>query len=112
MAKPPPITEEQVPHLMEMWTLGPWHFTEWRDFDGNEPTTWYRFGPRDHRPTGHDDRYKSIGEAMLVAAASQYEVEQTEAQWTAFMCARLIGMHQYDGNEWVHQPPLVSVYDA
>jgi hypothetical protein len=106
MAKSPPITEDQIPDLMEMWTLGPWHFTEWRDFDGDEPTTWYRFGPRDHRPTYHDDRYKSLGEAMLVAVAERYE-GAPESTWTAFMCARLIGMHHYDGGEWVHRDPPI-----
>lgn len=112
MAKSPPFTEDQVPQLVEMWGLGPWHFTQWTDFDGDQPETWYRFGPVPGRVTAHDDRYRSLGEAMLVAVAADYETDQAEATWTAFMCARLIGMHAYDGLEWVHQPPTVAHGDA
>lgn len=112
MAKSPPFTEETKPMLVSLTALGPWHFTVWHDFDGDEPTLWHRFTPRDQRPTFHDDRYASLGEAMLVAVASLYEIEHAEATWTAFMCARLIGMHQYDGVEWVHQNPIRDMWDA
>lgn len=106
MAKSPPFTEDNQPRLMAMWTLGPWSFTQWTDFDGDKPEVWFRFTPESQRMTAHDDRYKSLGEAMLVAVAEQYE-GAAESTWTAFMCARLIGMHQYDGGEWVHQDPPV-----
>lgn len=108
----PLVTEDNQPELLEMWPLGPWLFTQWRDFDSGEAETWYRFKPRDQRPTWHDARYRSLGEAMLVAVASLYEVEPAEAQWNAFACARLVGMHHFDGIEWAHRDPLVTVYDA
>lgn len=112
MAKSPPVTEDQRPEIWERWDVGPWQFTQWRDYDSGEPVNWYRFGPVRDRVTAHDARYKSLGEAMLVAVASQYEVDRTEAQWTAFMCARTIGMHQYDGDEWVYRDPFVRHRDA
>jgi hypothetical protein len=112
MAKSPPATEDNKPELWERWDLGPWQFTQWRDYDSGEPETWYRFGPVRERVTALDDRYRSLGEAMLVAVASQYEVEQVEAQSTAFMCARLIGMHHFDGIEWAHRGPLVKYLDV
>lgn len=102
----PPFEEETKPELLEKWEVGPWQFTLWRDFDGDKPEEWYRFGRVQQRVTFHDDRYKSLGEAMLVAVAEQYEAA-SEATWTAFMCARLIGMHQFDGDEWVHQDPPI-----
>lgn len=107
VTRSPGFTEETKPELLERWEVGPWWFTQWRDFDGDKPEMWYRFGSKDERVTIHHDRYKSLGEAMLVAVAGAYEVEQAESTWTAFMCARLVGMHQYDGGEWVHQDPPI-----
>jgi hypothetical protein len=107
MAKSPPATEDAKPEIWERWNLGPWQFTQWRDYDSGEPEMWYRFGPVRERVTAHEDRYRSLGEAMLVAVAEDYETDVAEATWTAFMCARLIGMHVYDGDEWVYQPPRV-----
>lgn len=101
--------------MVEYWVLGPWQVCQWRyvpanpSFDGDE---WFTINPIDELPDEDHARCSSLYEAMLVVVAKQYigsGVEDTGEAWAlAFGFARQIGMHRWDGEEWVHTRPTAE----
>ena len=98
--------------MVEYWVLGDWQVTQWRYIPANpldDGEEWFTINQADVLADPDHARCSSLYEAMLVVVAKQYigsGVEDTGEAWAlAFGFARQIGMHQWDGEEWVHRAP-------
>ena len=98
--------------MVEYWVLGDWQVVQWSYLPINpaDREQWFTIHDRTVAEPDHDDsRYASLYEALLVVAALAYVGNGVEdpgdAQWVAFGFARQIGMHTWDGEEWVHRAP-------
>lgn len=98
------------PHveIVEYWVLDEWQVTHWRHLTDPDDE-WFTIDHINETPEEIGDRYASLYEAMLVVAAAEYIGDGVEdwadARALAFLFARQIGMHRWDGEEWVHTPP-------
>lgn len=99
--------------MAEYWVLGDYQVTQWRythDTSRFEVEEWFTIN---HIPTEEPDQlgtaYMSLSETLLVVAALPYigdSIEDfTEAHQMGMQFARQIGMHHWDGEEWVHRAP-------
>jgi hypothetical protein len=99
--------------MVEYWVLGDWQIVQWKYVPVNPVDVgeeWFTYHGRTvAEPDCDDSRYASLYEAMLVVASAAYVDHGVEdlgdAQWLAFRFARQIGMHRWDGEEWVHTAP-------
>lgn len=94
--------------MVEYWVLGDWQVVQWKPEDVSHEWFTIHFGTMVAVPD-HTEQYASLYEALLVVAALAYMGEGVEdfsdAQTLAFGFARQIGMHTWDGEEWVHHAP-------
>jgi hypothetical protein len=98
--------------MVEYWVLGPWKVAKWEYLPSNEADDgeeWFTVHPEDVEFDPDRARCSSLHEALLVVVTKSYigsGVEDAEEAWAlAFAFARQIGMHRWDGEEWVHVHP-------
>lgn len=100
--------------MVQYWVLGDWKIAQWRYLPAQAADVgeeWFTIQPGgsgvEFDPEGA--RCSSLNEALLAVVTKSYigsGVEDNEEAWAlAFAFARQIGMHQWDGEEWVHVPP-------
>ena len=98
--------------MVEYWVLGDWQVVHWKQLPVTDVSVRQWFTLHDTtiaEPNPDDSHYASLNEALLVMVALAYVgygvEDPSDAQTLAFGFARQIGMHTWDGEEWVHHLP-------
>lgn len=99
--------------MVEYWVLDGWNVAKWRYVPSNpadDGEEWFTVHPEGAEFDSDGARCSSLNEALLVVVTKNYigsGIEDNQEAWAlAFAFARQIGMHRWDGEEWVHVHPV------